>query len=77
MNAKEIIDAARNADKITQKELADALGMCSQQAVGNMLTRKNGMRVDNFVKMMEVMGYDVVVRNRVTDEEIEIVGGLD
>jgi uncharacterized protein YmfQ (DUF2313 family) len=48
--------------------------MKSQQAVFNMLNAKNGMRVDNFVKLMEIMGYDVVVRNRVTDEEIEIVG---
>ena len=59
---------------ISQKKLADKMKLKSQQAVFNMLGAKNGMRVDNFVKMMEVMGYDVIVRNRVTDEEIEIVG---
>lgn len=59
---------------ISQKKLAEKMELKSQQAVFNMLSAKNGMRVDNFVKMMEVMGYDVVVRNRVTDEEIEIVG---
>lgn len=59
---------------ISQKKLAEKMGLNSQQAVYNMLNAKNGMRVDNFVKMMAVLGYDVIVRNRVNDEEIEIVG---
>ena len=59
---------------ISQKKLAEKMGLNSQQAVYNMLNAKNGMRVDNFVKMMSVLGYDVIVRNRVNDEEIEIVG---
>lgn len=59
---------------ISQKKLAEKMGLKSQQAVYNMLNAKNGMRVDNFVKMMAVLGYDVIVRNRVNDEEIEIVG---
>lgn len=64
MNEKEIIKSAMSADGITQKELADALGWNSQQAVGNMLTRKNSMRLDNFVKMLNEMGYEVVVRKK-------------
>lgn len=64
MNEKEIIKSAMAADGITQKELADALGWGSQQAVGNMLTRKNSMRLDNFVKMLNEMGYEVVVRKK-------------
>ena len=70
MNEKEIIKTAMAADGITQKELADALAWGSQQAVGNMLTRKNSMRLDNFVKMLNAMGYEVVVRKKlgVSDE---------
>lgn len=70
MNEKEIIKTAMAADGITQKELAEALGWSSQQSVGNMLTRKNGMRLDNFVKMLNEMGYEVVVRKKlgVSDE---------
>ena len=64
MNEKEIIKTAMAADGITQKELAEALEWGSQQAVGNMLTRKNSMRLDNFVKMLNAMGYDVVVRKK-------------
>ena len=54
---------------ISQKKLAEKMGLKTQQAVFNMLNAKNGMRVDNFVRMMNVLGYDVVVRNKVTDEE--------
>lgn len=70
MNEKEIIKTAMAADGITQKELADALGWNSQQSVGNMLSRKNSMRLDNFVKMLNEMGYEVVVRKKlgVSDE---------
>lgn len=64
MNEKEIIKTAMAADGITQKELAEALGWNSQQSVGNMLTRKNSMRLDNFVKLLNEMGYEVVVRKK-------------
>ena len=63
----------RESVGISQKKLAEKMNLKSQQAVFNMLNTKNGMRVDNFVKMMEIMGYDVVVRNKVTDEEIGII----
>lgn len=62
---------------ISQKRLAEKMGLKSQQAAYNMLNAKNGMRVDNFVRMMEVMGYDVIIRNRVNDEEIEIIAKGD
>lgn len=57
---------------VSQKKLAEKIGAKSQQAVFNMLGAKNGMRTDNFVKLMNAMGYDVIVRNRVTDEETQI-----
>lgn len=57
------------ASGISQKKLADKMGLKSQQAVFNLLKAKNGMRTDNFVKMMNLLGYDVIVRNKVTDEE--------
>lgn len=58
-----------NASGVSQKKLAEKMGLKTQQSVFNMLNAKNGMRVDNFVRMMNVLGYDVVVRNRVTDDE--------
>lgn len=67
--AVEIAKAALIAAGISQKKLADKMGLKSQQALFSMLNAKNGMRVDNFVKIMNTLGYDVVIRNKVTDEE--------
>lgn len=61
------------ASGISQKKLADKMGLKSQQAVFNLLKAKNGMRVDNFIKMMGFLGYDVVVRHKVTDDETVLV----
>lgn len=70
MKAQEIINAARNADQITQKELSEALGWKSQQQVSQILARKDGsMRVDTFVEMLGVMGYEVVVRKKIGKSE--------
>ncbi len=69
MKAKDIIKKAMSADKITQKELAEAIGLKSQQAVGSLLNRENGMRLDGFLKMLDVMGYEVVVRKKLGASE--------
>lgn len=58
------------ASGVSQKKLAEKMGLKTQQGVFNLFKAKNGMRVDNFVRMMNLLGYDVVVRNKVTDEEI-------
>lgn len=67
--AGEIARDTLSASGISQKKLAEKMGLKTQQGVFNLLKAKNGMRVDNFVKMMGLLGYDVVVRNKVTDEE--------
>ena len=69
MNASDIVRKAMKVDGITQKELATTLGLSSQQAFGNMLTRQKGMRIDNFVKIMNEMGYEIVVRKRLGASE--------
>lgn len=76
MNMKTAGQFAKEAleeSPISQKKLAGKMGLKTQQAVFNMLNAKNGMRTDNFVKMMDALGYDVVVRNRVSEEEITLI----
>ena len=62
MKSNEVVRSVMTADGITQANLAAKLGYKTQSGVGNALSRENGMRVDVFVKMMNAMGYDVVVR---------------
>lgn len=67
--AGEIARETLVAAGISQKKLADKMGLKSQQALFSMLNAKNGMRVDNFVKIMDTLGFEVIVRNKVTDAE--------
>ena len=69
MKAQDIITTAMKAGNITQKELATALGFKSQQAIGNIVTRNNSIKVDTFVKMLNEMGYKVVVRKSIGKSE--------
>lgn len=62
MKSNDVVRAIMSADGITQANLAAKMGYSGQSAVGNALGRENGMRMDVFVKMMNAMGYDVVVR---------------
>lgn len=62
MKSNEVIAAAMKQDGLTQVNLANKLGYKTQSGVSQALSRKNGVRVDVFVKMMNAMGYDVIVR---------------
>ena len=62
MKSNDAVRSVMSTDGITQANLAAKLGYKTQSGVGNALSRENGMRVDVFVKMMNAMGYDVVVR---------------
>lgn len=62
MKTQEILSKAMTNEKVTQKALAEAMGLKSAQAIGNILYRENSVRVSSFVKMLNLMGYEVVVR---------------
>lgn len=62
MKSSEVVRTAMSSAGMTQVNLAAKMGYKTQSGVSNALARENGMRVDVFVKMMNAMGYDVVVR---------------
>ena len=72
MNAADIVRQVMDSVGMSQKKMATKIGLKTQQSVFNILNAKQGMRIDNFIKMMNVLGYDVVVKNRVTDETITV-----
>ena len=69
MKPNEIIGKAMSAGKITQKELAEKVGLKSAQSIGNILYRSNSPRVNNFVKLLDIMGYEVIVRKKIGETE--------
>lgn len=61
-------DVVREAMKLrgwSQQTLADEAGFKRQSNVSNLLnSRENGMRVDNLLKLLNAMGCELVVRDK-------------
>lgn len=63
MTEKEILVDAMKTRGFTQQMLADAAGLKRQTNVSEML-RSRSLRVDNFVKLLNAMGFEVIVREK-------------
>lgn len=72
MNGTAIVKAAMSETGTTQVKLSQMLGYKGQ---GTVSQRINTMRMslDKFVEMLSAMGYEVIVRKPVVDEEGEII----
>ena len=65
MNEKEIIREIMSIRKWSQARLADEAGFKSQSNVTGLLNNnKNGIRIDNLVRMLNAMGCEVIVRDK-------------
>ena len=63
MTEKEIVNEAMKIKGFSQLQLAKALGLKTQSGVSERLRGKS-MRVDTFVKFMNALGFEVIVKNR-------------
>ena len=63
MTEKAAIRAAIEARGINQTILAEMAGLKRQSNVSELL-RGRSMRVDNFVMLLDAMGFDVIVKDR-------------
>lgn len=63
MNEKDIIRAAMNVRGYNQTMLAEQAGLKRQTNVSEML-RSRSIRVDNFVKLLGAMGFEVIVKDK-------------
>lgn len=61
MKAKDIIYKAMKTRNYTQSTLAEVAGFKRVSNVSEILRSQN-MRIDNFVKLLNAMGYDVIVK---------------
>ena len=78
MNEKDIIRAAMNVRGYNQTMLAEQAGLKRQTNVSEML-RSRSIRVDNFVKLLNAMGFEVIVKdkNSANKENVGKVGGAE
>lgn len=63
MTEKEIVRAAIKARGMTQQAVAEACGY-SRQSNLTRLFASESMKVDSFLMLMDVLGFDVIVKDR-------------
>lgn len=63
MTEKEIVRAAMNIRGFNQTMLAEKANFKRQSNVSEMLRSKN-LRVDNLVRLLDAMGFDLIVKDR-------------
>lgn len=65
MNEKEIVREVMGIRKWSQSDLAREAGFKSQSNITGLLNNnKNGIRIDNLVRMLSAMGCEVIVRDK-------------
>ena len=65
-----IITAAMNDSGINQKQLAELIGMKNQSNVSEAL--KRDMKVSLFIKMLDAMGYEIIVQKKAVPLKVEL-----
>ena len=70
MNEKQIIKSAMKARGINQEQLAHEVGYKTQSSISSRLCG-NSMRVDTFIKLLSAMGYAVVVKSTIQNDDGE------
>ena len=63
MEAKKAIKEIMKACGWSQEKLAEKCGMKSQSNITGILNRNSSLRVDVFLKMIQAMGFELVVRD--------------
>lgn len=66
MKSGNIIREVMTVSNLTQKELQAILNLKSQSSISSML--KSDMRISTFVKLLEVMDCELVVKSKASDK---------
>lgn len=64
MHTKDIVKEIMRIRGWSQSKLADEAGFKSQSNVTGILNRHSSMRADNLVQMVEAMGCEVIIRDK-------------
>lgn len=69
MQSGKVIEEIMKADKITFKTISDKIGI-TVPGVSQAVKRPNGMRIDNFVEILDALGYEVIVKRGKTEYKV-------
>ena len=74
MNEKQVVREVMKLRGWSQPKLADEVGGWSQSNVSGLLNNnKNGIRMDNLFKMLNAMGCEIVVRDKMGSKKEWII----
>lgn len=68
MTDKEIVAEAMKAHNYNMNVLAKSLGYAHASGVTERMRGKQAMRCDTFVKFLEEMGFEVIVKSKLADK---------
>lgn len=74
MDEKEILREAMFLSDVNQGELAAKCGYKSPSSVSNIFSLQSSLRVDIFAKLLDAIGYDIIVRGR---NKVKALGGIE
>ena len=74
MTGRQIIRKAMYARNYTQAVLAEKTGYSGQSSVHHVLYSRNRLRLDIFLKVLEAMDFEVIVRSKTESGEEWKVG---
>ena len=72
MKDKKALRLAMKTRNMTQLAFAEKLGYTSSGSVSMLLNENNGkaLKTDTLIKALNILGYDIVVKDRFSGEEI-------
>ena len=68
MREREIINEIMRKRNFTYATLSDKCGYSTASGISNKLSRPNGMRLDTFLKMLNALDCELVIRSKLTDK---------
>lgn len=68
MTDKEVVFEAMKAHNYNSHVLAGALGYATTSGVTERMRGKQAMRCDTFVKFLDEMGFEVIVKSKLADK---------
>lgn len=78
MTEKKAIREVMYEKRVTQTELATKAGFKSQSNIAGLLNNnKNGIRIDNLIRVFDAMGCDIVIRDRENPDKEWIIDSTD
>lgn len=72
MTAIEAIREIMQSNKVSLSELSEYADLGSKSNVHHLLNLRNDLKVGTFVKMLEALGYQLVIQSEETEDEIVI-----